>query len=395
MSSCALCCFLCHEMVHFTDKNPTDFSNHMASKHKAFFDMELSLAVSLMDEKEKQIVIQIVWSNYVEEALDISSGALCCFLCHEMVHFPDKNITDFSNHMAIKHKAILNMELSLAASLMNEQEKQTVLQIIWKNYVEDKKGEIKKYKAEKQIKQTKYITVNEETRLDDNNVIAKDKNQMVNPFEEEAPYNSFYVDTSIKQTSTDQQDGSIMVSFKDNLENISKPIAMDLVEVPKERKGSTLNMPTIDSLNKERENKFKCEQCYLKLSTTGSLRKHRLAIHEGVKFVCEECEKWFSTKTNLTRHNNVFHPISKLTTFNCKECFKSFNQKSNLKMHMGVHAKVRAHICSVCEFGFTTKYHLRRHYYKQHSSRSAKYVYQGTQLENLEDTLHSRRDNYC
>ena len=395
MSSCALCCFLCHEMVHFTDKNPTDFSNHMASKHKAFFDMELSLAVSLMDEKEKQIVKQIVWSNYVEEALDISSGVLCCFLCHEIVHFPDKNTTDFSNHMATKHKAILNMELSLAASLMNEQEKQTVLQIIWKNYVEDKKAEIKKYKAEKQIKQTKYTTVNEETRVDDSKMIAEDEDQIFNAIKEGASYKSVYADTSVKQTSTGKQDGSIIISFKDNLEDISKAITMDLVEVPKESKESTLNMSAKDSLDKERENKFNCEQCYLKLSTSGSLRKHILAVHEGVKFVCEECEKWFSTKTNLGRHNRVFHPISKLTTFNCEQCFKSFNQKSNLKMHMGVHTKVKAFICPVCEIAFTTTYHQRRHYSKQHSSRSAKYVYQSTLLENLEDTLHSSRESFC
>ena len=117
-------------MVHFTDRDHSEFSNHMATKHKAFFDMELSLAVSLMDEKEKQIVIQIVWKNYVEEAPDISSCALCCFHCQEMVHFPDQNTTDFSNHMATKHNAFFNMELSLAVSLMDENEKQIVSLVV-------------------------------------------------------------------------------------------------------------------------------------------------------------------------------------------------------------------------------------------------------------------------
>ena len=57
----------------------------MVTKHKGFPNIELSLAVSLMDDKEMKIVKQIVWNNYVEEAPDISSDALYCFLCHEMV----------------------------------------------------------------------------------------------------------------------------------------------------------------------------------------------------------------------------------------------------------------------------------------------------------------------
>ena len=53
----ALCCFLCHGMVRFMDKNPSDFTNHMITQHKAFFSMEMSLACSLMDEKESQNII--------------------------------------------------------------------------------------------------------------------------------------------------------------------------------------------------------------------------------------------------------------------------------------------------------------------------------------------------
>ena len=130
-------------------------------------------------------------------------------------------------------------------------------------------------------------------------------------------------------------------------------------------------MTAIVNLTKEREIKFNCEQCYLKLSTSGSLRKHRLAVHEGVKFDCEECKKKFSTKTNLSRHKSVFHKTSKLTDkpYNCNQCFKSFNQKSNLQMHMDVHATVRAYICPECKLDFTTKYQQRRHFSKQHGSR--------------------------
>ena len=63
MSASALSCFLCHGMVQFTDKDPSDFASHMTNQHKAFFNMELSLAVTLMNEKESRAVIkgQLVW----------------------------------------------------------------------------------------------------------------------------------------------------------------------------------------------------------------------------------------------------------------------------------------------------------------------------------------------
>ena len=50
----ALCC---HGMVQFMDKNPSDFTNHMITQHKAFYSIEMSLACSLMDEKESQNII--------------------------------------------------------------------------------------------------------------------------------------------------------------------------------------------------------------------------------------------------------------------------------------------------------------------------------------------------
>ena len=54
----SLSCFLCHGMVQFIDKNPMDFKNHMITQHKAFFNLELSIACSVMDEKESKSVVR-------------------------------------------------------------------------------------------------------------------------------------------------------------------------------------------------------------------------------------------------------------------------------------------------------------------------------------------------
>ena len=138
-------------------------------------------------------------------------------------------------------------------------------------------------------------------------------------------------------------------------------------------KKSTLNLSAVESFDKKKKVEVNCEQCFSKFCTTGSLNKHILAVHEGVKFDCDECNTKFSSKTNLSRHNSVFHPIAQPThrgekPYICEKCLKSFNQKSNMKMHMGVHTKVRAYVCPACKKDFTTKYHQRRHFSKQHSS---------------------------
>ena len=57
-ASISLSCFLCHETVQLKDKNPRDFKIHMVTKHKAFFNTELSLACSVMDKKVIQNIIE-------------------------------------------------------------------------------------------------------------------------------------------------------------------------------------------------------------------------------------------------------------------------------------------------------------------------------------------------
>ena len=162
----------------------------------------------------------------------MASHALCCFLCHEMVHFTGSNHSEFSNHMASKHKAFFNMELSLAVSLMDEKERQTIVkqQVFVNDGVEHRKGEGEKLLTEKQIKPEKDISMNEETSFDNKKVIVEDEYQLLHHFKEEAFANFSNTDTSVKQPSTDQQDGgegTIMMSLNDdpdNSDDISKAV---------------------------------------------------------------------------------------------------------------------------------------------------------------------------
>ena len=55
---------------------------------------------------------------------------------------------------------------------------------------------------------------------------------------------------------------------------------------------------------------------------------------------------------------------------------------------------MRAYVCPACKKDFTTRYHQRRRFSKQHcSSSEIDYIYHNTMLENSRDILHSGRCN--
>ena len=104
----------------------------------------------------------------------MSSPALCCFLCHGMVRFVDKNPSDFTNHMKTKHKALFNMELSLACSLMGEKESQNIIRqhVVLQSFTNLKKEDAV-FLKEDHIKQGNFVTMEEETSIDNKSDILE------------------------------------------------------------------------------------------------------------------------------------------------------------------------------------------------------------------------------
>ena len=103
MSSSALSCFLCHGMVQFTDKDPSDFASHMTNQHKAFFNMELSLAVTLMNGKESQAIIKqvLVW-KYDAKTMKIDEEELVTSYENKHENYKsDADKTSFDNKKVI------------------------------------------------------------------------------------------------------------------------------------------------------------------------------------------------------------------------------------------------------------------------------------------------------
>ena len=99
----------------------------------------------------------------------------------------------------------------------------------------------------------------------------------------------------------------------------------------------------------ENANFYICDECNVKYTSKGMLKKHNLAKHNGVKLQCQSCQyETFSTE-NLKGHMNAQH---KGTFFACDECEYRIGYKHNLKRHKNImHGGLRF-VCKLCNDKF-------------------------------------------
>ena len=139
--------------------------------------------------------------------------ALCCFLCHGMVQFTGKNPSDFKNHMINQHKALFNVELSLACSLMDEKESQNIIkQHMFMKYKTNMKQEDTVLLTENQIKQEHNVSMEEKTNIDIKTEIWEDEYMEVEDFLVKEETNT--QDNSVQKLSPKQQSQSTALSEK-------------------------------------------------------------------------------------------------------------------------------------------------------------------------------------
>ena len=86
------------------------------------------------------------------------------------------------------------------------------------------------------------------------------------------------------------------------------------------------------------------------------------AVHDKIKnHVCDECGYEASEKRTLISHRASVHKIGD-HKFKCVKCPYKSNHSANLKKHiLGVHDKIRNHVCKVCGFATSWKGTLNRH----------------------------------
>ena len=55
------------------------------------------------------------------------------------------------------------------------------------------------------------------------------------------------------------------------------------------------------------ERKYQCESCEYQETTSGSLNKHKKAIHGGRKYSCELCVYQATTSSTVRKHTQATH----------------------------------------------------------------------------------------
>ena len=91
------------------------------------------------------------------------------------------------------------------------------------------------------------------------------------------------------------------------------------------------DLEQIDRRQKERA--FACNRCHGNYTNATVLKRHLLAVHEGVKQHCIPCAKEFSCLDSLKRHKRASHDGVK---YPCKKCGNSFTSATARRRHRDV-----------------------------------------------------------
>ena len=111
-----------------------------------------------------------------------------------------------------------------------------------------------------------------------------------------------------------------------------------------------------------------CDVCTYSTARMGNMRRHVLAVHQGVRFPCNLCNYRAPDKGSLLRHTRGVHQGIR---YYCDFCSYSATQKGNLKKHQGMKHKDNNYSCMYCTFQVNWKGSFIKHLQNQHGDLMA------------------------
>ena len=137
---------------------------------------------------------------------------------------------------------------------------------------------------------------------------------------------------------------------------------------------------------KQHTQTLNCDKCEYTCRSSEDLKKHKEKKHKEnnkKELNCNKCEKRFLSEDALSNHTRNDHGQRKTSltedSYSCDECVMTCYLKDTLVRHKKFeHGGKSVYLCTVCEYGSTSKDDLRVHIKDKHSK----------ELPDQEDTSH-------
>jgi len=111
------------------------------------------------------------------------------------------------------------------------------------------------------------------------------------------------------------------------------------------------------------DEEVQCDLCTYVTSRMGNMRRHVLAVHQGIRFPCEQCNYRAPDKGSLLRHVRGVHEGIR---YFCDFCSYSATQKGNLKKHQELKHGDNCYSCMYCDFKVNWKGSFIKHMQNHH-----------------------------
>ena len=108
----------------------------------------------------------------------------------------------------------------------------------------------------------------------------------------------------------------------------------------------------------EEETEYNCIICKAEFKSMSSLMDHTNRIHKGRTYKCPHCEKQFLHQSYLPTHIASVHNKQK---FKCDHCEKVFSSASNKYIHIKSVHQQKKYGCKRCESEFSSNDALKKH----------------------------------
>ena len=116
-------------------------------------------------------------------------------------------------------------------------------------------------------------------------------------------------------------------------------------------------------LKRQSNGKFACDRCKFESVRRGDIKRHKDAVHLGLKYKCNECTNEYGAEDQVKAHIESVHKGN----FNhCHLCDKKFEQPRVLKQHIRISHEGAISKCKECDGTFNNGSALTHHVQKEH-----------------------------